>query len=525
MSDAVRNYTTLGRGSYSASSSGRGWIRRLLVVVLLCGFIWLYWTTRDTYPIERLVPREQTFHLQAEHLLASRMKAADSPLWNLGLIPEEYKSIPGWLGNDFGLPDWVLNNLVSDVCHVSGTDFSAFSDLLVVTRMSRIGCLIERYHRFVDGIEDEYAGGLQLRRMVDTDMYYAVRGRTLVFSPSREALIGCLSQRDEDAIESLENVVAASGGDVQGKVVLPEDNSFGQYFERADFALTFAPSSITFACRGEVRPDWRGPLERLTRSSSGNGAKVPADGSVVVAGDFGAPLPEVWRVVDEISNGALGAFVGESPLLQRIPADNASWIQFADDFAGSLGTSFYLRWAGFDLDGVVPLPEMELAFAPDRGALRAVLEAIPGIQNGGAPEDGVPYRDPETGVVHCPIGWGGIVEPVIAPTPDGVRATLHPSHLAPIATAGGAVERPVDAGQFYVRVRPAEALELLRDGGALYAEAGLIQGHTPESFQEAMTAALEGIQQVFEARLSARYEEGALFLELVIDLDGVAATE
>lgn len=519
MSDAVRNYSMSNRGGYAASGSRGGWFRRVFLLASVALVFWLYWTTRDTYPIERLVPRDQTFHLQAEHLLSSRMKVASSPLWNTGLVPEEYQSIPEWLGNDFGLPEWVLNNLVSDVCHVSGTDFSTFSDLLVVTRMSRIGCLIERYHRFVDGIEDEYAGGLHLRRMVDSDMYYAVRGRTLVFSPSRRALIACLSQRAGDSVESLENVVAASGGDVQGKAVLPEDNPLGQYFERADFALTFTPTSITFAGRGELRPAWREAAGRLTRSAGGAAPMVPETGCFVAAGDFGAPLPEVWRVADEVAGGALGEFVSNWPLLQHLPEGDGPWRTFADGVAGNLGSSFYLRWTGFDLDGIVPLPELELAFLPDNGGLQAVIEAVPALENGQTPEAGIPYRNAETGVVHCPIGWGGILEPVAGLTPEGVRVALHPKHLPHLPPANLAPAPSTEPGQIFVRVRPAEVLAILRDGGGPYARAGLIRGHTEESFDESMALALAGIEEVSEARLSARYDSGALFVELVVELD------
>jgi len=119
-------------------------VRKLIAAGLLLLLIWLFWTTRDNWPMERLVPEDQTFHLRAQHLLVTRQKAADSAFWSLGMLPEQYQAIPQWLSSDFGLPEWVLNNLVSDVCYVSGTDLNKFSDLLVVTRMSRIGCLLER---------------------------------------------------------------------------------------------------------------------------------------------------------------------------------------------------------------------------------------------------------------------------------------------------------------------------------------------------------------------------------------------
>ena len=56
MSDVIRSYSSSGRGTYEAAPMRGRWFRRLLAAVIFAGAIWLYWTTRDTYPIERLVP-------------------------------------------------------------------------------------------------------------------------------------------------------------------------------------------------------------------------------------------------------------------------------------------------------------------------------------------------------------------------------------------------------------------------------------------------------------------------------------
>jgi len=526
MSEAVRSYSNSGRVGFDAPSSRGGWLRRIILVFLAIGLIWMYWTTRDTYPIERLVPRDQTFHLQAEHLLSSRLKAASSPLWNLGLLPEQYKTIPGWLGNDFGQPDWVLNNLVSDVCYVSGKDFNTFSDLLVVTRMSRIGCLIERYHRFVDVIEDEYAGGLQLRRMANTDTYYAVRGRTLVFSPSREALIAALSQRKEDSVESLEDAVSATGGDVQGRIVLPETDPLGKYFERADFVLTFSPSSIAFACRGKVRTAWRDALDALTTGAGSRGLVVPNEGAFVLAGDFGAPMPDVYRLLDEISTGSLSAYVQALPVLKHVPpAESALWSSLAEAILQDMGASFALRWTGFDVDGAVPLPLLELILKSSNAGIQDILLATPVLAAGERPAAGLPYRDPDTATVHCPIGWGGIVEPVVESSGTGLRIALHPEHLNALGPITRGTNSSQETGQLFLRIRPTEALALIREGGLPYARAGLLRGQTEESFLAVMNSARDGIQQFEEARLTASYEAGALSIEAVIDLGGAPVEE
>ena len=71
-------------------------------------------------------------------------------------------------------------------------------------------------------------------------------------------------------------------------------------------------------------------------------------------------------------------------------------------------------------------------------------------------------------------------------------------------------------GDLYLRMRPVELLELLREGGMPYAHAGLLRGHTPETFDAAMLQALAGSRQISEVRVSAGYDDGAINLEAVV---------
>lgn len=524
MSEAIRSYRPSARTGYSVPVSRGGLARWLVLLFLIAGMAWLYWTTRDTWPMERLVPRDQTFHLRAQHVLASREKAADSPLWNVGLLPEKYRDIPGWLRNNFGLPDWVLNNLVPDVCYVSGKDLSEFTDLLVVTRMSRIGCLLERYHGFVDGIEDEYAGGLFLRKMTDIDAYYAVRGRTLVFSPSRAALIEALTLGESGAVETLEGAIAVEGGDVQGRIQFAGDDPLGLYFERTEFGLNFAPTSIHFSSQILVRPAWRAQLDALA-SGAGKALSVPAKGCIVLAGDLNTPLPAVWSAVDGLSGGALSGsmrdWIAVGAPDHRMDALSTAYLE---GLRASLGTAFALQCVSFDSNGIVPLPELEL-YLETRGALAgAALDQVPVLEKGNAPVDWAPCLEPETGIVRFPIGWGSIVEPALLPDAGGLRIALHPEHLRHLLAAPAPVEPTAESGHLFLRVRPADTLALVREGGAVYAGAGLVRGQTAESFDASMLQLQDGMRQVVEVRATAEYDAGAVRLDIVVELEPVDAS-
>lgn len=520
MSDAVRSYTSSGGLGYAGRTSRGKTFRRLLYLLIGAALVWIYWTTRDTHPVEGLVPRDQVYHLRAGNLLESREKAARSLFWQLDILPDEYQAIPEWLGNNFGLPDWVLNNLVSDDCYVSGKDFHDFTDMLVVTRMSRIGCLLERYHRFVDAIEDEYAGGLQLRRMADAEAYYAVRGRTLVFSPSRDALIAALTLREGDTATQLEETISASGGDVQGQIVLPQDDPVGKFIERADFVLSFRPDSIQLSCQNLVRKDWRTAMDDLAAGGPPPQLHIPEAGSVVLAGDFNASLPLVWNTADTLSGGALTQFSASLPLIRgEASAEEAPWRALASGARDGLGSAFAVRWTGFDRHGIVPLPEVELYLETRGGDVAPMLEAIPALEPGQSPVDGTPYRNPDAGSAHFPLGWGGVLEPAVEPVSGGIRLALHPAHLENLPSRNPGTNGGDVRANLYVRIRPVEALELIRTGGVPIAGAGLLGDHTPESFDTRMSELVQGSREVNEVRVESTYDSGALSLDITIDLN------
>lgn len=520
MSETVRSYSPPRRNSYDAPVSNSGLVRKLFIAALVVLLLWLIWTTRDNWPMERLVPRDQTFHLRAQNLLDTRQKAADSTFWSLGMLPEKYQDIPVWLNSDFGLPEWILNNLVSDVCFVSGTDLKEFSDLLVVTRMSRIGCLVERYYGIADNIEVEYAGGLSLRRIGDSGAYYAVRGRTLVFSPSRQALIKALTLHDEEGVETLEETVAPLAGDLQGRIRFDESEALGKYFVQSDFGLHFAPQAITFSSRSIVSPAWKTQLDTFAVGKRTSDLMVPAQGSLVIAGDFNTPLPRVWSSVDEMTSGALAAYWSGLPVLGGPGASGTSWATLLDGLKGGLGSAFSLRWTGFDYNGIVPFPETELFVETKSGLAPKLMEAIAPLPAGQAPTDFMPYRV-DSGMVRCPSGWGGVLEPALFAETSGMRITLHPRHMEHALAMDKTREPAPGEGDLYMRMRPVELLEVLREGGMPYAHAGLLRGHTPESFAVAMETALEGSRQISEVRVTAGYDDGAITFDATVLLDEI----
>jgi len=486
---------------------------------MIMAFVWLVWTTRDNCPVERVIPQNQSFHFQVPDLLTTRQEVAQSAIWDTGLVPGQYESIPEWIGTSFGYPDWVLNNLVSDACYVSGTDLTRFSDLLVVTRMSRVGCLLERYHRFVDGIEDEFAGGLRLRKLKGVDFYYAVRGRTLIFSPARDAIIRALTLREDDALASLETAGMDGSEDLRGRVVFSGEDGMGRYVERLDCRLDVTTESIVFRSESLLKTAWRGPLDGLRLGSPATSIPVPDGGGFLLTGEFGVPLAEVWRTVDGLAGGSMtDSAAGWGILDQLSDAERSAFVPLLEELAGNLGTGFRLSAEGVDLNGVLPLPVFDLAFKPTGAGQQALSEVPVELTPDVLPQSGIPYTREGNEITHFPLGWGDGVEPSVYAQSGRAHVTLHPAHAMLLASSRQPESTLDHAGHLYLRLRPSELLTSFHDGLLLYASEGLLPGHTAGSLESMLQAAQGASEQISEVDTQLSYTDGLLTVALRIDM-------
>jgi len=519
MSDAIRNYRPPKRTYYEGPSRAVGGLRWILLPLAIIAMGWLAWTTRDSYPVERVIPRDQSFHLQVSDLLSTRMDIARSAIWETGLVPENYAAIPEWLGNSYGYPDWILNNLISDACYVSGTDLMGFGDLLVVTRMSRIGTLLERCHGFMDGIEGEWAGGLKLRKITGMEFYYAVRGRTLVFSPSRDAIVRALTLRESDAIDSLETAGLDVSGDLRGRMVFSANDPLGRYFDRSDCHLAVGPTAISFSSRSALKADWRAPLDALGLTGSPGNLSVNRQGGLAVAGNFGAPLDEVWRALDEMSGKALAEFAAGWGALDQLSApDREALTALLSGLSGNLGTAFALRTIGFDADGMAPMPVFDLSLEPAGAMGQAMADLVSPLAPGLLPEAGKPYTAGEDGVIRFPLGWGDVVEPSAYWEGPRLHAALHPSHIAELRAAPGEMVPAPGNGHIYLRIRPGELADSFREGALLYAGEGMLRGHSPDSLRQSLERAEAISGRVPEIGVMLAYVNGELAVDIQIQL-------
>jgi hypothetical protein len=485
----------------------------LLVAVIVIG-IWAIWTTRDTYSMAGLIPKEQKYGVFFGRFLSERHTVADSPVWTLAPEESRLAGLPELLRNDFGLPEWAINHLVYGPCYVSGRNVTQFNDVLFVTKMSRIGCLSERFHRFY-GVERDHAGGLALRYIPDMGAYYAVRGRVLVVSPSRDAVIRAVTLEPAVAMPEadLERGQTEAGmADVYGHFTLEGEDPGGEVFETVRVVLRFEPDGMRAALTGRLAAPWEARLGGLLDGTKPAPLRAAPSGMIQVSADFGKPVKDVLRGVaqtldmelrfDELweswKAGGFDAPPGAGPLVAMAAAET--------------GPGIRLSWVGNDFNEMVPMPV--LAGTADAGALGDVFAALPGLPEGARTWEAWPRYDAEGGVAFVPLPGGPSLEPAMI-SMDGTLAfsTSRPA-LLELQKQGLSTETLPEPGNLYIRIFPAPVMAAAAEAGTLLAENGLLKSYTRASFEETSETWKAMAGKIAEASGLAKHENGDVSLAL-----------
>ena len=521
MSGAVRNYSgTVSLGPHQRKVGGRR-MRGCgcLAFLVLLGAIgaYGYWTTRDTCPVERVIPAQMGYQVVADDVLAKRAKLAGSRLWQALPPSVGLSEVPERLTQDFGVPEYVLNNVVPGSCHLCGNDVRAFSDVLVVTRMTRVGSLLEKGHRFLPAIQRDRAGGLNLRHVPDAGLYYAVRGRIFVASPSREALVRALTLESHDAItpEALPRPAAGAGTqDLCGTVALGTDDPLGGVFEAVGFALRVDTMSATLKCRAALRADYRDRLAGLLDGLAPQQLVAPPEGMLEISMDLRKPIRELWRTIGEIAGfseqmeGLWDAWSAETDAAYgEIPPAVTALL-------GPLGPGVRLTWSGMDLLEMIPMPEVVATFDAQPEALIDAFAALPR-----APEEAMPWDtflryDAEKGRVHLPMIGGPSIEPTAGVYGEALLVSSSRTIGDALLDEGPRGEMLPEPGNISVHVRPRPCLRTVVEVATMLAELRMLKGYTPNKVHAEAEPWLSAAGVVDEIQALAGYENGGIGLDL-----------
>jgi antitoxin (DNA-binding transcriptional repressor) of toxin-antitoxin stability system len=140
MSQAPR---TLGEADvyvrrYTSRRERRRAMRNLILLITAVAGGWFFWVTRDNWPVARLVPKDPAFQICAMDLLMNRKEIAASRVWDLAPPNTGVKEARTALSGNFGLPEWMINNLMNGLGLISGADLRDPESAIFVTRISRI---------------------------------------------------------------------------------------------------------------------------------------------------------------------------------------------------------------------------------------------------------------------------------------------------------------------------------------------------------------------------------------------------
>ncbi len=520
MSDVLRSYSGVSLSRRRRRKRVSRWRWMLLIVVLAT--LSALWMTRDSHPIGELLPADQRYHVYIDDPLETRLGLAQSRIWALAPEGSVWAAAPERLLRGPGIPEWVLNNVFNGPCHVSGRDLKNFSDPLLLTRMSRIGCLVEKLHWLVPGVDADYAGGLRLRRIPGAGVYYAVRGRTIAVSASRAALIRALtlSPDEQTGLEELTRGMAdMTANDLACRVDLEEDDPLGETFESLRLGVRIAPSGLRLQCRTALRPVLRERLAGLLNDVVPRELKNPPDGLMVAAMDLGKPLPMVLAALDDI----LGGGWGMEGLAENMESgqDAPDPIRlFLATLLWSAGTEVRIIWHGMDHHEMMPVPE--LAFFSDTDPERALehFTRISPPPPNTPPWEMVPRFDSESGILWLPMFGGPSLQPMA-----GLRGSeLVVSSSRPLGelllAQAPENERVPQPGNLYVKLRPYPCAREITEAAAQFAAFGLIRGHNEISFRQAAETWLESARRVADIALLAAYENGEIRMDMRVTMDG-----
>lgn len=518
MSETVR--TIGGSGISKRSGRGsRGQARRYIFVLLLLALAYAWWITRDTYSLPRLIPGDQKFWVVVNDIAEKRQKLVQSDVLASLSHWTDTSALEKVLQQKAPMPDWVLNNLMGDTCYISGNDLKGFTDVLVVSKMTRVGTLLERLHVFSSSIEDDNAGGLRLRKIAGQSLYYAARGRALAISPDRNVLIRALTLRPDECAngKAMARALEQSGSeDLQGSISFASDDPLGGQVQAMGFALRIDPAQAKLKCRATLRPDVESRFGKLLNGVTPQALEPPVDGMMTVSANFGKPVRDVWVGLGEAFEWpALSAERWEA---WRAPAETGvpGLPQVMTAVLEQSGPGIALTWYGTDLNEMFPVPELVGVFDRGKTSLDAVYASFPA-----APEDSpealaYPKYDAKQKRLVLPLIGGPSLKPTIASYGGGLLVSTSSTVADKLLAQKPATVAIPAPGNLYIRMRPLPCVKAVAGAAEMLVEMNTLKGFTPETFKQEVQKWTDKAKAVDDISVLLSVDRGEVLGELTV---------
>jgi len=518
MSETVRSY------SGGKLNAGRTRPRRrhglhggIVLIGLMLALVGLFWMTRDSHPVAEFLPTHAAYHIAVPDVLAARTTLAQSPAWarlmdTFGLADARTK-----LNQDLQVPDWVLNNLVPNTCHVLGNDLNSLSDVTVVTRMSRIGCLLEKA-RFFFGIGSDPAGGLNLRYLEEPRMYYAVRGRVFLASLSRHNLVELLTLEPDASLaeKAGENdpLLAEQGGDIRGTVIPAKQDLISAYVRSGSFLVTFDDSSAVFKLCARLAPALEEDMSAVFSGLAPRPLAAPPDGMLSFSANLGVPLQEWPGVYGRAIEDPELAGLWQKLAAPAAPGTIAAMFSSVLAMIGPFGPGVCLSWVGVDLNEMIPVPQFVMTVDAEPDAVLQGLAALPAPPEGAKPWDPYARVDAEQKRVRLPLIGGPSLQPAGGAYGGAFLLGTSSAIVDGILGASTPAETLPQPGNIYLDVKPGPCMEAVRALLETYAEAGLLRDFVPGNVADKLQPWLQRSETIRDLTALASYENGTVSMEI-----------
>ena len=463
------------------------------------------------------MPAESAYTLVAYDYMNKRTGLAGSPAWK-ALSPEQQeKQYPEFLRHNFGFEDWMLRHFLGPVVHISGHDVDGFPDAVLVTRLTRLGSLIERVMRWSPRFESDRAGGLRLRRDEEENYVYAVRGRALIVSRDRSAIIEALTLTPSQYAEELDSKPPPNAPMLTGFITPDGRNGMTEDISYVAFSMIVDDSSWDVAAEVVFQGKLRDDLDEALQAGSRRQMLRPMDGPIVLSLNTTSSPSRLRPIFYELTGFPV---FSDAQWHEWESADSAdSLAPFWTSLLARMGKQTAVTWHGFDLRAPTPMPSVTVVLSLDEGDIVQSLSSGVALPTGDAWRDRYTHYDEENRVLHAFDSTGFASRPVVRFLDTIAVAVTDSAMLDTYSEIYADVRaQTIDSpSQLYLKVNPSEAIEEWVNLGTSLAAQGLLKDHTPESF--AQTAALwwERASHVQSGILTATYKEGTASLRLSLD--------
>ncbi|MEA3365198.1 MAG: hypothetical protein U9Q79_06105, partial [Candidatus Hydrogenedentes bacterium] len=497
--------------------------KRVLFLFLLILAAIAYWTTRDTYPLHRLIPSEQKYNIVLRDILSNRAELADSAFWKT--LPPAIGSgrITEVLRGELSLPEWMVRNIIVDDCYLSGNDLHTFSDVLCVTKMTRIGKLLEQLHWVTPKIQRDTAGGLSLRKFTDESIVYAVRGRILLVSPSRDTLVNALTLQQENALSAaaFEEAFAKVGGeDMAGAGVFAKEDPLGTVFQEFRFRLWLDKTQAHLTWNSRLRDEQYASLAPLLEGLSPTELLAPPQGLIAVSGHLNKSLRDLWLALGTTFPAENDqSFFSESKLAEweTWPKEKPPSVpQLLAATLGPLGPGWRVALQDVNLDEWFPVPILTSTFDLPNGAPAEFLNGLAAVPENALPWESYPRYDPERAMLRVPMVAGPSLEPTAAPYGDALFVCTS-SEVADDILAREPVLRPLEQpGNLYVRIQPSACLRTIHDTLSFLVKEKIVREQALHDYQTLLHEWLYTAERISEVAALFACENAEVRADLVV---------